>query len=180
MKMQQEHEGDKQKAMVRLRYMEAYCQTPTPPPSLPDPTSGRPSIDALLPERKVTERDYHNLAQQYRERDAMKDLHASKINVLRGRQKKAVENLIRRREQELAKLEREQDKELASVDQDYANQEDRLKLALGAKKARLEMRWRIQALIERTKVERSTGLKHAALPDVVAIEDSRTPLVAAG
>jgi hypothetical protein len=180
MKMQQEHESEKQKAMVRLRYMEAYCRTTMPPPALSEPSTGLLTSDVLLPERKVTERDYHNLAQQYRERDTMDNLQASRINVLRGRQKKAVENLIRRREQDLEKLERAQDKELASVDQDHANQEERLRLALGAKRARLEMRWRTQALIERTKAERTTGLKHAALPDVIAIDDSRIPVVAAG
>lgn len=78
--------------------MEAYCQNPTPPPTPVDPTSGRPSIDITLPERKVTDRDYHNLAQQYRERDAMDTLHTSKINVLRGKQKRAVENLMRKKE----------------------------------------------------------------------------------
>ena len=62
MKLQREHENDKQKAMVRLRYMEAYCQNPTPPPTSVDLTSGRPSIVPALPERKVTDKDYHNLA----------------------------------------------------------------------------------------------------------------------
>ena len=178
MRLQREHENDKQRAMVRLRYMEAYCQNPIPPPTPVDPISGRPSIDAVLPERKVTDRDYHNLAQQYRERDTMDNLHASKINVLRGRQKKTVENLVRKREQEIEKLEKEQDRELDSVGKDFASQEHRLRLALGSKRARLEMRWRTQALIERTKIERLTGLKHTALPDVIAIEDTRGPPVA--
>ena len=179
MKLQREHENDKQRAMVRLRYMEAYCQNPTPPPTPVDPRSGRPSMEAVLPERKVTDRDYHNLAQQYRERDAMDSLHASKTNVLRGRQKKALENLIRKKEQEIEKLEKDQGKELELIEKDFSSQEDRLKLALGSKKARLEMRWRTQALIERTKVERQTGLKHTALPDVIAVREPRTPPVVA-
>ena len=109
----------------------------------------------------------------------MDSLHASRINVLRGRQKKTVENLVRKREQEMEKVEKEQGNEVNSVDKDFASQEERLKTALGSKRARLEMRWRMQALIERTKVERQTGLKHGALPDVLAIEDSRTPPVTA-
>src|ERR1700744_3573744 len=79
MKMEQEHDLEKRAVMLRLRHMEAYCQNPTPPPTPVDP-SGRPSIDLVLPERKVTDKDYHNLAQQYRERDIMDTLHASKIN----------------------------------------------------------------------------------------------------
>ncbi len=100
----------------------------------------------------------------------MDTLHASKINVLRGKQKKAVENLMRKKERELERLEAGQEKELAGIDQDFATQEANLRLALGVKRARIEARWRIQALIERTKMERITGLKYAPLPDVVAIE----------
>jgi hypothetical protein len=166
LKMQKEHEVEKRTATMRLRHMEAYCQNPTPPPTPVDPNSRRPSLDVIPPERKVTERDYHNLAQQYRERDAMDTLHASKINVLRGKQKKAVENLVCKKERELEKLEREQEKERELVDNDFAGQEENLRSALGAKRSRLEVRWQTQALIERTKMERLTGLKYGPLPEV--------------
>ena len=177
--MQTEHEKNKQSAMVRLRYMEAYCHNPTPPPTPKDPASGRQSVEDPLPERKITERDYNSLAQQYRERDAMDNLHASKINVLRGRQKKAVESLVQRRELEICKVEKGQEKEMEGIDLEFSGQEDHLKLALGVKRAKLESRWRTQALIERSKVERQTGLKHAPLPDVMVAEEIRTPLVTA-
>lgn len=173
--MVQEHEVEKRTVMLRLRHMEAYCQNPSPPPTPVDTASGRPSSDSPLPERKVTDRDYHSLAQQYRERDAMDNLHSAKINVLRGKQKKAVENLMARKERELDNLRKEQKKELAAIDRDFAGQEANLRLALGVKRARLESRWRTQALIERTKLEKVTGLKYAALPDVVAIEDPQVP-----
>jgi hypothetical protein len=166
LKMQQEHEAEKKTVMTRLKHMEAYCQNPTPPPTPVDTSSGRPSIDLALPERKVTDRDYHNLAQQYRERDAMDTLHTSKINVLRGKQKKAVEIFINKKEKEIEKLEREQAKELAQIEKDFAAQEDRLRAAFESKRLRLESRWQTQALIERTKMERATGLKYVALPAV--------------
>lgn len=164
--MQKEHEAEKRTAMTRLKHMEAYCQNPTPPPTPVDPSSGRPSLDAALPERKVTDRDYHNLAQQYRERDAMDTLHASKINVLRGKQKKAVENFLCKKEREMEKLEKDQEKELAQIDQEYAAQEDQLRAALESKRVLLEARWQTQALIERTKMERTTGLKYVSLPAI--------------
>ena len=166
LKMQKEHEAEKRTVMTRLRHMEAYCQNPTPPPTPVDPTSGRPSLDAVLPERKVTDRDYHNLAQQYREREVMDTLQASKINVLRGKQKKAVENLMRKKEKEIENLELEQEKDLEQVDKDFSAQEENLRSALGAKRARLELRWRTQALIARTKMEKQTGLKYSPLPEV--------------
>ncbi|KAL2426090.1 hypothetical protein ABEF95_010786 [Exophiala dermatitidis] len=178
MKMEKEHEVEKRTVMVRLRHMEAYCQTPTPPPTPSNPASARPSTDSALPERKVTERDYHNLAQQYRERDAMDTLHSAKINVLRGKQKKAVERLMAKKERELEDLEKKQEDELAGIDRDFAGQEANLKLALNSKRARLETRWRTQALIARTKMEKATGLKYAALPAIVAIDDTHTAGIA--
>ncbi|KIY01425.1 uncharacterized protein Z520_02977 [Fonsecaea multimorphosa CBS 102226] len=171
MKMENEHELEKRAIMLRLRHMEAYCQNPTPPSSPVDPASRHTSIDSTFPERKVTDKDYHNLAQQYRERDIMDSLHASKINVLRGKQKRAVENLVRKKEKEMEVLEREQKKELAVIDREFSNQESDLRMVLEKKRARLESRWRTQALIERTKMEKATGLTYAPLPDVVAIKD---------
>jgi hypothetical protein len=176
--MQKEHEAEKRTVMARLRHMEAYCRNPTPPPTPVDSASGRPSTD-VFPERKVTDKDYHSLAQQYRERDAMDTLHASKINVLRGKQKKALENLVRKKEKEIEDLERNQAKALAQIDLDFASQEANLRAALGVKRVRLESRWRTRALIERTKIERQTGFKHAPLPDVTAGEHSSlTPIAA--
>lgn len=172
--MQKEHELEKRACIVRLRHMEAYCHTSTPPPDSVSPGSGRSSIDSSLPERKVTDKDYHNLAQQYRERDVMDTLHSSKINVLRGRQKKAVENLIAKKEAELEKMEQDQAKELQTIDQDFTSQEVQLRLALGVKRTRLENRWKTQALIERTKMEKATGLPYAPLPDIIAVEGSKT------
>ncbi|OAP57504.1 hypothetical protein AYL99_08242 [Fonsecaea erecta] len=171
MKMEKEHELEKRAIMLRLRHMEAYCQNPTPPSTPVDPASRHASTDSIFPERKVTDKDYHNLAQQYRERDIMDSLHASKINVLRGKQKRAVENLIRKKEKEMESLEREQKKDLAVIDREFSSQEADLRMVLAKKRARLESRWRTQALIERTKIEKATGLAHAPLPDVVAIQD---------
>ncbi|KIW35107.1 hypothetical protein, variant [Cladophialophora immunda] len=175
MKMEKEHELEKRAIMLRLRHMEAYCQNPTPPSTPVDPGSRHASIDSNYPERKVTDKDYHNLAQQYRERDIMDSLHASKINVLRGKQKRAVENLITKKEKEMEVLEREQKKELAVIDRDFSSQEADLRMVLAKKRARLESRWRTQALIERTKMEKTTGMTYAPLPDVVAIQDINSP-----
>ncbi|RVX70065.1 hypothetical protein B0A52_06237 [Exophiala mesophila] len=173
MKIQEEHDLEKRAVLFRLRHMEAYCQNPTPPTTPVDATSGRTSVEVPLPERKVTEKDYHNLAQQYRERDAMDTLHKSKINVLRGKQKRAVENLMNRRDLEIEKLERDQQKELAAIDSEYASQEQQLLMALSTRKARLEARWRTQATIQRTRMEKMTGERFAALPDVTVQESDR-------
>ncbi|RMZ80957.1 hypothetical protein DV738_g2363, partial [Chaetothyriales sp. CBS 135597] len=168
MKLQREHELEKQRAMVRLRHMEAYCRSQM----LPAAAAAGPAADAALPERRVTQKNYHNLAQQYRERDSMGDLHASKVNVLRGKQNKTVENLIRKGMQEIERMKKAHERELEAIDKEYAGQEDRIRLGLASKRARLETRWRMQALITRTQAEQRTGLKHTALPDVTASQET--------
>lgn len=192
LRMLKEHETDKMKILTRLRHMEAYCQTPSPPstpidatfPTLPsgsDRASSsashhRGSIDSALstalPERKITDRDYHNLAASYRERDAMDNLHASRINVLRGRQKRAVENFSLRKDRETDRMEEDFRKELDAIDLEFAVQEAQCRQELREKKQRLEQRWKLQALICRTKQENATGLKYESLPDLSIPEDN--------
>jgi hypothetical protein len=173
MKMVKEFEADKKTVMMRLRHMEAYCQNPTPPPPVDQIPGQTFSQEQALPERKVTDRDYHSLAQQYRERDAMDDLHASKINVLRGKQKKAAENFVMKKEREIDALKEQQVREIDDLEDDALKEEDGVRIAFGLKRARLESRWRLQAHVVRSKMEKITGLTYASLPDVVAIEDQK-------
>lgn len=171
--MVREHDYEKRATMVRLRHMEAYCRNPTPPPTPDTPiTNGKaPEIQTL--HRKVTDKDYNSLAQVYRERDAMDSLHGSKINVLRGKQKKAVENFMLKKEREIEALEKQQAKEIEKLDQEAHNEESNLTLAFGVKRAQIETRWRLQALVERTKLENVEGLKYAAMPDVLVIDNQK-------
>jgi hypothetical protein len=164
-----EHEYDKKATMVRLRHMEAYCHSTTPPPVEELPTNKGKGPEIQASRRKVTDKDYHSLAQVYRERDAMDVLHTSKINVLRGKQKRAVEDFALKKEREIEALERQQAEELENLDQEARREECNLKLALGVKRAQIETRWRLQALVQRTKLEKGTGLKYAAMPDILAI-----------
>ena len=169
--MVREHDYDKKATMVRLRHMEAYCQSTTSPPIAEGPTNKGKIPETQAPHRKVTDKDYHNLAQVYRERDAMDVLHTSKINVLRGKQKRAVESYTLKKEREIEALERQQAKEIELLDRDARRDGSNLMLAFGVKRAQIEARWRLQTLIERTKLEKSTGLKYAATPDVLALDE---------
>lgn len=173
LKQQREHETEKRAIHTRLKHMEAYCQTPSPPHSPTNPPIElRASEDSLrsLPERHVTQQHYENLAQAYHLRDNMDDLHASKINVLRGKQKKALQNFILKKEREVKQMENDHGKELDSIDREYARQEAEIREEFEMKRSKLEARWKLQALIERTKMERNTGLKYEGLPDVLATE----------
>lgn len=182
--MLKEHEAEKRTVLIRLRYMEAYCQTPSPPPTPLSNLIGGTMIGSssntnilVSHERKVTDKDYHNLAQQYRERDAMDTLHASKINVLRGKQKRAVENFIRKRERDIEKLESDQQREFDAIDFEFGRQEADCRTEFDIRRRRLENRWSLQAKIERKKREDATGLKFESLPDVLCIDNCSVELM---
>lgn len=197
--MLKEHEIDKLKILARLRHMEAYCQTPSPPPtpieatfplsqSSSDRTSSSASVNrgsvdsnscSYIPERRITDRDYHNLAASYRERDAMTNLHASRINVLRGRQKRAVENFVLKKDREVEKIELDQQHELDTVDLEYSKQEVQCKQEFEGKRRILERRWKIESMITKTKQERLSGLKYEALPDITFPDDDSNTIILA-
>lgn len=170
-----EHETEKRAIQTRLKHMEAYCQTPSPPTSPLQVAFNRGSVDSTLttltiPERHVTQHHYENLAQAYHIRDNMDDLHASKINVLRGKQKRTLQSFMIKKDRLTEQLEKEQQKELDSIDFDYGKQEAEIKQEFSTKRLKLESRWKLQMLIEKTKMEKSTGLKYVCLPDILAVE----------
>lgn len=176
MKQMKDHETEKRAIQTRLRHMEAYCQTPSPPTSPLQIAFNRGSVDSTLttltiPERHVTQHHYENLAQAYHVRDNMDDLHASKINVLRGKQKQALQSFIIKKERLVEQVEKEESKELASIDAEYAKQEAEIRQEFATKRSKLESRWKLQTLIEKTKMEKSTGLKYVCLPDIVAVDN---------
>jgi hypothetical protein len=166
MKLVDEFELAKRAILIRLRHMEAYVQSPTPPPTPENSTLSRNLDERNLPERKVTDRDYHNLAQQYRERDAMETLHRSKIEVLRGKQNKALEAFVAKKDRELLLLKAEHAKAVKATDETQAQEEEGTNDDFNERRRRIEARWRLQSSVERTKIERITGLRHADLPDV--------------
>jgi hypothetical protein len=167
MKLMDELDAEKKACVIRLRHMEAYCHSPSPPRTPPSDRSSMDSPRSGLPHRKVTDKDFTNLAQQYRERDAMENLHRSKIEVLRGRQEKQYSDYVAKKNREIIHLEAPHkladDKALA----DMRLEEDALKAAFDEKRYRLERRWRLEALIEKAKQERITGLKFATPPDIL-------------
>lgn len=176
MKIRKEFEMEKKGIQARLRHMEAYCQTPSPPPS-PAHDSFRISIESTLsgkpqplPERHITQQHYESLAQQYHKRDTMDDLHNAKINVLRGKQKRAVENFVTKKEREIEAMETALQRELDKIDLEFAKQEAEIKAEFQAKRLAIEARWRLQGFIEQTKKERATGQRYERLPDLVAVE----------
>ncbi|KAF7507677.1 hypothetical protein GJ744_010230 [Endocarpon pusillum] len=147
--------------------------TPPPPPQQepqlqpqPEPPT-QPQAPSPPYTRTVTEKDLHNLAQQYRERDTMESLHRAKIEVLRGRQEKQYSDFIAKKAREIADLEAEHAGAVGAAEAGFNDEEEALNVALAEKKERLERRWRLETLIEVAKQERSTGLSFATPPEIV-------------
>ncbi|OHF03436.1 IBR domain-containing protein [Colletotrichum orchidophilum] len=136
---------------IRLKHMEAYCDG-----------LGR-TQNADLPPRVVTERDLRLLGQQYNVRDGMERLHQAKINVLRDRQAKRMEELLERQEQELEKLTDKKEQEIENLATDFAQEEDTLVKLSNDRKQRLQRRWLIAIEILRNELEEQTGDQYASL-----------------
>ncbi|KAJ0162512.1 putative E3 ubiquitin-protein ligase ARI5 [Colletotrichum tanaceti] len=139
---------------IRLKHMEAYCDG-----------LGRTS-NSDLPPRVVTERDLRLLGQQYNVRDGMERLHQAKINVLRDRQTKRMEELLERQEHELERLTDRKEQDMENLATDFAQEEDTLVKIINDRKQRLQQRWLMAIEILRKELEDQTGDKYAspALP----------------
>lgn len=156
-------ETEKRACLIRLRHMEAYCHGTTYPLPAESHSDGSP-VEAQRPARKVTDRDFHNLATQYRERDAMNSLHRSKIEVLRGRQEKIYQNFVARKEQEAVDLVKLNQKKYAGYCDKCAAEESIMEMAFGEKKVRTQERWKLREQLERRKLEKITWQTPEPLP----------------
>ncbi|KAH0430925.1 IBR domain-containing protein [Colletotrichum camelliae] len=147
---------------IRLKHMEAYCDG-----------LGR-TQNSDLPPRVVTERDLRLLGQQYNVRDGMERLHQAKINVLRDRQAKRMEELLERQEQELEKLTDKKEQEIENLATDFAQEEDTLVRTFNDRKQRLQRRWLLAIEILRKELEEQTKDQYASLDLPVWPDDTET------
>ncbi|KAI0169742.1 hypothetical protein GGR52DRAFT_480457 [Hypoxylon sp. FL1284] len=148
-------EQSERNVRIRLKHMEAYC----------DGLGKNP--DATLPSRTVTERDLRELGQQYNVERNMKQLHQAKINVMRDRQAKALEELLERQESEMGKMTEKNRKELENTESVFADEEDALTTTFAQRRSILKKQWELQTKIMRKELENERGLKYAlmALPE---------------
>ncbi|KAF4983624.1 hypothetical protein FDECE_17262 [Fusarium decemcellulare] len=148
-------EASERSVKIRLRHMEAYC----------DGLGRNPNTSTTsLPQRVVTERDLRELGQQYNIRDGMERSHQAKINVMRDRQAKRMEELIDRQEIEYEKfLERCRD-ELEDLATQATHDEETLAGTFAARKSKLVRRWELAIEILRKELESHDGVKYAPIP----------------
>lgn len=139
---------------IRLRHMEAYCDG-----------LGR-SASGVNPARIVTERDLRELGQQYNLRDDLERLHQSKINVMRDKQAKQMEQLLTRQEEELLKLANKQNEELDALEDNFGIEEENFVKVFRERRERLQHRWMVTEEVERKKLENKKNAKFAPMTPV--------------
>ncbi|KAI9640486.1 hypothetical protein NHQ30_011232 [Ciborinia camelliae] len=148
---------------IRLKHMEAYCNG-----------LGRNSGGHDI-QRIVTEKDLRELGQQYNIRDDLGRLHQSRINVMRDKQAKQMENLIIRQEEELKNLSLKQNQELEALEEMHSREEEGIIALFIERKSRLIWRWNLTEEVERTKLTDLTGLKFAPMPPIPWPQPRRSP-----
>lgn len=152
MELEETLEQSERSIRIRLKYMEAYCEG-----------LGR-SPDADLPPRVVTERDLRELGQQYNLRNNIERLHKAKINVMRDRQLKAMEELVERQKEEWQKLLSKRAEEIENLAAEFALEEDMLAREFCQRQTKLQWRWLLQVEILRRKLEQERKVKFASIP----------------
>jgi hypothetical protein len=136
-------EQSERSVRIRLKHMEAYCE------SLGRSGDGNPEH----PQRVVTERDLRELGQQYNLRDGMERLHQAKINVMRDRQAKRMEELLERQELEMQKLQDKREEDLEDLAAEFAHDEDALSRVFQDRKTKMLKRWELEIEILRHEME---------------------------
>lgn len=158
---------------IRLRHMEAYCdglgRSFNPHPSKPGSLGSRPSSpgssNVSMPIRVVTERDLRELGQQYNMRDDLERLHQARINVLRDRQAKNMEDLQDRQMNEMDKLLNQRDEEIEDLEAAFAAEDDALLCLYEERRQRAHTRWALRVEILQKTLENNTGgLRHGPIP----------------
>jgi hypothetical protein len=71
-------------------------------------------------------------------------------------------------------LKSEHAKAIKVAEEAQAQEEEGMNDEFNEKRRRLEARWKLQSRVERTKVERMTGLRYADLPDVLVASGHST------
>lgn len=154
MELRSTHKQAERSVRIRLRHMEAYCEG-----------IGR-TESGSNPARVITERDLRELGQQYRMRDDLQRLHQSKINVMRDKQAKQMEQLVARQDEELHKLGKKQDQELEVLAESFTDEEDEFFNLFQARRAKLRLRWDLTEEIMRKKLEAQNNVKYGPMVPV--------------
>jgi hypothetical protein len=151
MELRQTLKQERKACAIRLRHMEAYCD-------------GLNSGNINIPGRVVTERDLRELGQQYNLRDDMERMHQSRINVLREKQSKQLDDLTIRQEDEYEKLDQRLRVEAEGLETRFAKEESTFQSIFLKRRKILYKRWTLMEEITRKLLEHNDCVTYGPLP----------------
>lgn len=119
-----------------------------------------------MPRRQVTAADREKLELEVHGRGGMDNLHAGKIEVLRGQQEQQLERVGAKHEVEMAKMLREYRSEKQALRRQREEEEQAMEGVFADRKRRMVARWGLAEAIERRTLEIEIGEQFAPLPVV--------------
>ncbi|KAJ4147599.1 hypothetical protein LMH87_002111 [Akanthomyces muscarius] len=150
---------------LRLKHMEAYCHGRSRSSGSSASASGAAAAAAAgdAAARVVTEKNLKELGQQYTLRDGMERQHEAKINVMRERQAKRMEELLDRHEAEVEALAARQRGESHAQASRCAAENEAVTDTLRMLQIRLSARWSLQLDVLCREREEAEGLRYGAV-----------------
>lgn len=140
---------------LRLKHMEAYCKGQNAAPT-----------DAM-PSRVITEKDLDQLDQQYTLLQGMEQQHQTKINVMRERQTKRMEELLAKQKDERANLNKQHSDEIAEQDMRFAADVHAIEELFRLRQIRMNSRWALQMEVLSKDQTQRAGVACTPLPTPV-------------
>ncbi|PNY24562.1 E3 ubiquitin-protein ligase ARI8 [Tolypocladium capitatum] len=135
---------------VRIRHMEAYCDG-----------LGRNPGGLEMPPRVVTEQNLRDLGHQYNLRDDMERQHQARINMMRDRQSKRMEELLERQKAELDRLADQQQSERDELEGTFKREEGTVDGVFEARRSRFTARWNLAIEVLCKELGDGDGVKYA-------------------
>ncbi|KAL4754852.1 hypothetical protein BDW72DRAFT_103564 [Aspergillus terricola var. indicus] len=170
MEQVREFERAKANSRTRIKYMEGYLNSSSPPDSRSPSISGS---DLTTPSRSFTQQHKAQLAQECHDYESMSQLHAAKIKVLRDRQEIRLQEAIARMDRELDCMTKKHAAELNELQKEHQQEEATILQALNAKKTKLRQKWVLEEAILRKKLEIKDGKPYGPLPPL-SFSDSQS------
>ncbi|KAI9668315.1 MAG: hypothetical protein M1829_005519 [Trizodia sp. TS-e1964] len=135
---------------TRIRHMEIYC-------------NGLNS-QGEVPGRVVTERDLRQLGLQYNLRDEQQRLQSSRINVMRDKQNKQMEDYIAKHDEDVRRMRIRQVAIFVAFDMKCEGELRKFRARMHTRKERLVKRWELCQFILREKMAARDGHTYAPVP----------------
>ena len=153
---------------VRIKHMEAYCEG-----------VGRSPAGSQQPPRVVTEQNLRDLGRQYTVRDDMERQHESKINMMRDRQSKRMEELLQRHGQEMDKLYEKQQREKDDLDAKLESEEQTFRRVFEARQSHFTDRWNLAIEMQCKELEGHHGQRYGPISAPSWGEEGEKPVLEA-